>query len=211
MHQFTIFPNIILLNQFRIVIFDISRSSNDKVPMNLLSKISEMKQKQEQQQLPAKPVTVSESYNFDLSYLLNTQNGTKSPNKETHDTSDDYLVDITDEKMLEVDKHDDETTVHTVSTVASQDNGDKGQNCTIERSPKSEIKLNNVFVKLESIKPSGLPPMTVLEEKNGVSVTLHLAKDEPKEGVSVYVVTTVSKNEVPMSNYLFQAVVPKVI
>jgi len=42
-------------------------------------------------------------------------------------------------------------------------------------------------------------------------VVLHFAQDSPRSDVSVIVITTMSKNAKPLSNYLFQAVVPKVI
>lgn len=76
--------------------------------------------------------------------------------------------------------------------------------------PKKELKISDIFVELEQIRPSSIPPLTVLDEKNGITVTLHFAKDKPREDVNVIVVTSVSKNELPLSNYLFQAVVPKV-
>lgn len=55
------------------------------------------------------------------------------------------------------------------------------------------------------------PPLTVIDEKNGITVVLHFAKDSPRPDVSVIVVTAMSKNSKALSNYLFQAVVPKVI
>lgn len=59
--------------------------------------------------------------------------------------------------------------------------------------------------------PTGpVPPLTALDERNGISVVLHLARDTPRPDVSVYVVSTISKNTSPLSNYVFQAVVPKV-
>lgn len=50
----------------------------------------------------------------------------------------------------------------------------------------------------------------MLEERNGITVVLHFAQDSPRPDVSVVVITTMSKNAKPLSNYLFQAVVPKV-
>lgn len=77
---------------------------------------------------------------------------------------------------------------------------------------KLEVKpLTDVSVTLESIKPSNIPPINVIEEKNGITVMLNFAKDTPREDVSVIVVTTLSKNPSPVTNYLLQAVVPKVI
>lgn len=54
------------------------------------------------------------------------------------------------------------------------------------------------------------PPLTVIEEKNGITVVLHFAQDSPRSDVSVVVITTMSKNTKLLSNYQFQAVVPKV-
>ncbi|KAG5345977.1 GGA1 protein, partial [Acromyrmex heyeri] len=74
-----------------------------------------------------------------------------------------------------------------------------------------EIKpLTDITVCLEDIKPGTNPPITVIEERNGVSVVLHFAQDSPRSDVSVIVITTMSKNAKPLSNYLFQAVVSKV-
>lgn len=79
-----------------------------------------------------------------------------------------------------------------------------------EIKPKKELKISDIFVELSQIRPSSIPPLTVLDEKNGITVTLHFAKDKPREDVNVIVVTSVSKNELPLNSYLFQAVVPKV-
>ncbi|CAK9822893.1 ADP-ribosylation factor-binding protein GGA3 [Anthophora retusa] len=73
-----------------------------------------------------------------------------------------------------------------------------------------EIKpLTDINISLQDIKPGINPPMTVIEEKNGISVVLHFALDNPRQDVFVVVITTMSKNLKPLSNYLFQAVVPK--
>lgn len=73
-----------------------------------------------------------------------------------------------------------------------------------------EIKsLTDITVCLEDIKPGINPPLTVIEERNGISVVLHFAHDSPRSDVSVIVITTMSKNAKPLTNYLFQAVVPK--
>ncbi|EZA54037.1 hypothetical protein DMN91_000379 [Ooceraea biroi] len=73
-----------------------------------------------------------------------------------------------------------------------------------------EIKpLTDITIKLEDIKPGINPPLTVIEERNGITVVLHFAQDSPRPDVSVVVITTMSKNAKPLSNYLFQAVVPK--
>nr|XP_033328142.1 ADP-ribosylation factor-binding protein GGA3 [Megalopta genalis]XP_033328143.1 ADP-ribosylation factor-binding protein GGA3 [Megalopta genalis] len=73
-----------------------------------------------------------------------------------------------------------------------------------------EIKpLSDINVSLHDIKPGINPPITVLEEKNGITVVLHFARDNPRQDVFIVVITTISKNLKPLGNYLFQAVVPK--
>ncbi|XP_011630482.1 ADP-ribosylation factor-binding protein GGA1-like [Pogonomyrmex barbatus] len=73
-----------------------------------------------------------------------------------------------------------------------------------------EIKpLTDITVCLDDIKPGINPPLTVIDERNGISVILHFTQDTPRPDVSVIVITTMSKNAKPLSNYLFQAVVPK--
>ncbi|KMQ84509.1 adp-ribosylation factor-binding protein gga1 [Lasius niger] len=69
--------------------------------------------------------------------------------------------------------------------------------------------LTDIIVNLEDIKPGINPPLTVIEERNGISVVLHFTQDSPRPDVSVVVITTMSKNAKPLNNYLFQAVVPK--
>lgn len=53
-------------------------------------------------------------------------------------------------------------------------------------------------------------PLTVIDQKNGITVILNFGRDSPRPDVCVIVVTTISKNSSPITNYLFQAVVPKV-
>ncbi|XP_011308905.1 ADP-ribosylation factor-binding protein GGA3 [Fopius arisanus] len=73
-----------------------------------------------------------------------------------------------------------------------------------------EIKpLGELHVTLGDIKPSKVPPVTVIDNKNEISVILHFAEGGPREDVTVVVVTTVSKNSKGLRDYLFQAVVPK--
>ncbi|CAG9856527.1 unnamed protein product [Phyllotreta striolata] len=153
---------------------------SEKVPMNSFVKPTEVKQNQFANRL--------EQCDLDLNYLLESK---LEESKTCFDTSDDNLVDISYEKHPENDN----------GSILADDKSDKP--------PKSEIKLNDISVKLETIKPSGLPPITILSEKNGLDVTLHLAKGQLKQGVNIFVITTVNKNELPLSDYVFQAVVPK--
>ncbi|KAJ8964949.1 hypothetical protein NQ314_004504 [Rhamnusium bicolor] len=182
----------------------ISKETNnqEKIPMNLLSKISDVTQNQ------TAFSKENESLNLDLNYLLKMKTESEA-NVKTADESK-VIQDSKVEKMSEVEKTSDtESLNNSLVAETKEKTENQKKNSSIEKTGKCDIKLNDIIIKLENIKPSSFPPMTVLEEKNGIGVTLHLAKDKPKEGVNVFVITTVSKNELPLSNYLFQAVVPK--
>nr|XP_008197575.1 PREDICTED: ADP-ribosylation factor-binding protein GGA3 isoform X2 [Tribolium castaneum] len=160
-------------------------NKQDKIPMNLLTKLSETKPVQSN----GKNESISESLSLDLSYLISKPKDEPKTNTMENST-DDCLVDIADEKMLEA--------------------GETPQRKPSLTDPaKNEIKLNDIFIKLEDIKPSPVPPLTILNERNGITITLHFVKDQPRDDVHVFVVTTINKNEMPLTNYLFQAVVPK--
>lgn len=155
--------------------------------MNLLPKHSELKPVLTSQN--SIKDCVDNSLNFDLSYLINQTKENPKNNNSLENSIDDCLVDIADEKMLEAN---DDTLPKEISV------------------KNSDIKLNDICIRLEDIKPSSIPPLTILSDRNGLTITLHFVKDKPKNDVHVFVVTTTSRNELPITNYLFQAVVPKV-
>lgn len=176
------------------LLISISNRVPDKIPMNLIPKHDN---KETDSPLP------NEALNFDLNYLMNkpVQNELKIAKKDEH-AADDLLVDITETEESKNQENsvakDAINSLNNVREVKAESNG------------KNEIKLSDIFVKLESIKPSCIAPYTALEEKNGLSVVLNFAKDKPRNDVSVVVVTIISKNENALKNILFQAVVPKV-
>lgn len=51
--------------------------------------------------------------------------------------------------------------------------------------------------------------VTVLDSSD-ISVTLHFTENQPRDDVSVVVVSVVSRNYQPVTNYVLQAVAPKV-
>jgi ADP-ribosylation factor-binding protein GGA len=84
-----------------------------------------------------------------------------------------------------------------------------------EMLPKVEQKpvdckalLLNLNVTLESIKASSKPPLTVLDQSDGIVVTLHLAQNSPRPGVYVVVVSIQSRVTQIITNLTFQAVIP---
>ncbi|KAK9504047.1 hypothetical protein O3M35_010484 [Rhynocoris fuscipes] len=81
---------------------------------------------------------------------------------------------------------------------------------TSQSSKSSELlPLGDISITLQDIKPSNVPPFQALDERNDVNTVIHLAKDCPRPDVAVFVVTTSSKRQFPISNFLFQPVVPK--
>ncbi|PSN45744.1 hypothetical protein C0J52_13782 [Blattella germanica] len=104
----------------------------------------------------------------------------------------------------------DSSSASTASSIAVSNGNANVSSAVNSPSKRIEVKpLTDISVSLESIKPGTIPPLTVLDEKNGITVILNFAKDSPRPDVSVVVVTTISKNSSPISSYLFQAVVPK--
>lgn len=115
---------------------------------------------------------------------------------------DDTLIDISCNNSENIDTSEYSRTSENKSVKVN----DMPININCEPTIKPLIDIN---VNLQDIKPGVIPPMTVIEEKNSITVVLHFAQDSPRPDVSVIVVTTMSKNTKPLSNYLFQAVVPK--
>lgn len=77
---------------------------------------------------------------------------------------------------------------------------------------KCDLKpLSDINVTLQSVHPSKVPPMTAFEEEDGLKVVLHFCKDKPRPDVNVVVISTTSNSKMPIEEYKFQAVVPKVI
>lgn len=166
----------------------------DKTPMNLLMKKSESKSNSSNNS-----VKQTCPLNFDLSLLMNPQSNTAikvSEQKLSSDDSEKCLVDVYDKKLL------------SEGNSSPEDNSLKETIENNSEKSKMDVKLKDIHIELKDIRPSSIAPVTILD-KNQVFVTLHHAKDKPKEDVKVFVVTTVNKNELPLSSYLLQAVVPK--
>ncbi|XP_061196347.1 ADP-ribosylation factor-binding protein GGA1-like [Saccostrea echinata] len=72
------------------------------------------------------------------------------------------------------------------------------------------MALTDVNVPLESIQPESTAPVNAYD-KNGLKIVIHLAKNKPREDVTVMVVSTISTNTNPVKNFVFQAAVPKVM
>ncbi|XP_043567619.1 ADP-ribosylation factor-binding protein GGA1-like isoform X2 [Chiloscyllium plagiosum] len=75
-----------------------------------------------------------------------------------------------------------------------------------------DLSLKNVFVPLENIKASSVPPVTVFD-KDGFQVLFHFAKALPvgRPDLLVVVITLLNSSPTPIKNITFQAAVPKVM
>ncbi|XP_034543810.1 ADP-ribosylation factor-binding protein GGA2-like [Notolabrus celidotus] len=78
-----------------------------------------------------------------------------------------------------------------------------------ERSCPPHI-LKNLFVPVETIKPSHLESIT-LYNQSGIHVSLHFAKDSPPghPDVAVFVISTVNTSSLAVKDFMFQAAVQK--
>lgn len=170
--------------------------------MNLLLKKSDSKQN-------SLDLSVGDPYplNLDLNLLMNPQNINK--NKKTEISTKEKIPSKVNSAKCLVDLSFD-TKVESKNSLSPVDTKLEMKNINHADKSATEIKLKDIHVELKDIRPSSVEPVTILE-KNQVLVTLHHAKDRPKEYVKVFVMTTVNKNDQPLSNYLLQAVVPKVI
>lgn len=204
-----------------------NKSPNDKIPMNLLQK----SQSQSSQATsitnhtlnPISSVTfksnnVKAALDLDAELSLLLETNVESHHNESSNALDDLLVDITTTPASTPAMTP--TAVQNGGTSASgtsekteikhtHETDDKVLDSSAENK-NAALKLSDLFVDLKSIKPSGIEPIVALNEQNGVALTLHFAKDKPHQDVSVMVVSIANKNELPMKNVLFRAIVPKV-
>ncbi|XP_068194089.1 ADP-ribosylation factor-binding protein GGA1 [Antennarius striatus] len=76
--------------------------------------------------------------------------------------------------------------------------------------PAAEVTLADVFVPLESIKPSSLLPVTVFDG-HSLRVLFHFARDSPpsRPEVLVVIISMLSSAPVPVTNINFQITAPK--
>ncbi|CAH2980734.1 unnamed protein product [Chilo suppressalis] len=133
------------------------------------------------------------------------------PNTSTMNTTNNNggspLDDILD-LGLDVSNAKCDTTEVTVgnkeNTISDSEKKDNVKNKVTDVKP-----LTDINVTLQSVQPSKVPPLTVFEEENGLTVVLHFCKDKPRLDVNVIVISTTSKNPLPIEDYKFQGVVPK--
>eukprot|EP00095_Tigriopus_kingsejongensis_P004766 maker-scaffold77_size404793-snap-gene-0.17 protein:Tk04766 transcript:maker-scaffold77_size404793-snap-gene-0.17-mRNA-1 annotation:"adp-ribosylation factor-binding protein gga3-like isoform x2" len=72
-----------------------------------------------------------------------------------------------------------------------------------------DLKLTDLEVPISSIKPGTVPPLTLQDCDDGISIVLHFGKEQPRPHVSAVVVTTINKSADPLTDFELRAVVPK--
>ncbi|KAM6939482.1 ADP-ribosylation factor-binding protein GGA1-like [Xenentodon cancila] len=85
-----------------------------------------------------------------------------------------------------------------------------GSPLKLEESSSPLQSLKEIFVPLESIKPSQLQPVTLYNQA-GIHVSLHFAKDCPAghPDVAVVVMSAVNTSALDVKDFMFQVAVPK--
>uniref|UniRef100_A0A182K1T8 Uncharacterized protein n=1 Tax=Anopheles christyi TaxID=43041 RepID=A0A182K1T8_9DIPT len=77
-------------------------------------------------------------------------------------------------------------------------------------SSKPELKaLADIVIDLDSIQPSREPSRTVLDDKEGLQITLNFAADHPRPDVTVIVISTINQGRTSIPSFQFDASVRK--
>lgn len=165
---------------------------------------------------------------FDLDFFTKKpEQQAISPSREPSNplTPDDVMVDISTEGASNTSKVNNNFTpkpdspVDNILNLKLPVNNGKLDETPVnnhENSERRDLKkldvksLTDINVTLQSVQPSKVPPLTVFEEDEGVTVVLHFCKDKPRPDVNVIVISTTSKSGSSIEDYKFQAVVPKV-
>uniref|UniRef100_A0A182P025 VHS domain-containing protein n=1 Tax=Anopheles epiroticus TaxID=199890 RepID=A0A182P025_9DIPT len=75
---------------------------------------------------------------------------------------------------------------------------------------KPEFKaLADIVIDLDSIQPSREPSRTVLDDKEGLQITLNFAADHPRPDVTVIVISTINQGRTAIPSFQFDASVRK--
>ncbi|KAH9627901.1 hypothetical protein HF086_015345 [Spodoptera exigua] len=126
---------------------------------------------------------------------------------------DDVIVDITDgpstsgvlttnltespiDKILDLGISLEETKPKNASPTESIESTDEKREKT-----KTEVKpLTDIDVSLSNVTPGNVPPMTIFEEENGLTVVLHFCKDKPRPDCCKVRLLTPSGTTLPQYN-----------
>lgn len=85
----------------------------------------------------------------------------------------------------------------------------KSEEIEIVSQPEPVKPLAEIDLKLDEIQPSSLPPRVVLDEPQGLKISLNFVRDRPRDDCLVVVISTINQGPTPIKNFQFDASVPK--
>ncbi|XP_035903412.1 ADP-ribosylation factor-binding protein GGA1 isoform X2 [Anopheles stephensi] len=92
----------------------------------------------------------------------------------------------------------------------SRPNAEEVPPAPVESVAKPELKaLADIVIDLDSIQPSREPSRTVLDDKEGLQITLNFAADHPRPDVTVIVISTINQGRTTIPSFQFDASVRK--
>lgn len=161
------------------------------------------KKTEEQPKTPAEPPILANKPSPPDDLIVDITDGPSTSNINLSTTSDSPIENILDFSI----SLDDAKSKNTSPTESVESNSTEEK----REKTKSEVKpLTDIDVSLSNVTPGNVPPMTIFEEENGITVVLHFCKDKPRPDVNVIVISTTNKNKKPILDFRFQGVVPKV-
>lgn len=110
-------------------------------------------------------------------------------------TVDEPSIELTEKKTDSIVESHDAAPVETVNLASI--NGNK--------------RLADITIDLNTIRPHDVHgSRCILDDKSGLKIILNFAKDKPRSDVAVLVINTINQSQLPITNYQFEASVPKV-
>lgn len=149
----------------------------------------------------------STSPNDDVMVDISSDDKCKSPNILSNDFS---LKSDSQDNILDLRLPLESAAKINNMPVESKENANIAQKESLKNKISDIKPLTDIDLTIQSVHPSKIPPLTVFEEDDGLTVVLHFCKDKPRPDVNVIVVSTTSKNSSPIEDYKFQVAVPKV-
>uniref|UniRef100_A0A182RY19 GAT domain-containing protein n=1 Tax=Anopheles funestus TaxID=62324 RepID=A0A182RY19_ANOFN len=107
-------------------------------------------------------------------------------------------------------EEDDPILATPVSTSQQQPPVNSEESMPAEVVTKPELKaLADIVIDLDCIQPSREPSRTVLDDKEGLQITLNFAADHPRPDVTVIVISTINQGRTSIPSFQFDASVRK--
>lgn len=189
----------LVVSQPSLICFSIYRAA-DKTPLNALVNI--------------KPEPSPFNHFDELDSIvsnLKTDLTCGSDSNHSKPCDDDEMIEMTSDDSLTPAANCDKIDTHKMLTVSKNiDNDLVAIQSSKIADDIAERPLSNFNIAIDSITPGDSPPRTIMKETAGLEITLHFAKDRPRDDISVIVITTTNHNAIAITDYQFDASVSKV-